>query len=301
VGGTAAAHYARHRVSLDDDHVVADLREKYDEVLAALEDTDGWITAFVEKPEAPEVIKRFKADGTLFDRHGIEVQGDKYLASMGIYVFKADVLLDTLEGDGDNDFGGEVIPKLLTKAKLAAYPFAGYWKDIGTIGAFHEAHMELVQEEAPFPFYEMGAPIYTHSRSLPPSRIIGSEITDSMVSEGADITGATIRDSVIGVRGLVRPGSRLDRVVMLGADFYEGEQVLRLEGGIEQGLPGLGIGKDCDIERAIIDKNARVGDRVVIKPPTDYREVREKSYWIRDGICVVPKGAVIPSDTRISG
>jgi len=259
----------------------------------------GEVLEFVEKPDDPAVLDNFKAPPAFFKARGLEIRDDRYLASMGIYTFDTDVLREDLEDRERTDFGHDVIPAAVGRRKLMAYPFAGHWEDIGTIDAFFEANISLAQPRPPFALYHAGWPIYTRTRSLPPSRIIGSEIRDSLVVEGSDISGAVISDSIVGVRSNIREGSRLDHVVMNGSDFFEGEEMAGpRRGGADQD-PILGIGRYCVIERAIIDKNARIGDGVVIKAQPRDREVREDHYWIRDGITIIQRSAVIPSGTEI--
>ncbi|HOI11657.1 MAG TPA: glucose-1-phosphate adenylyltransferase, partial [Myxococcota bacterium] len=162
------------------------------------------------------------------------------------------------------------------------------------IRSFFDAHMAMVQPNPPFALYEPGWPIYTRTRALPPARILESEIHNSLVAEGADITGASIHDSIIGLRSVVRPGARLTRVVMQGADYYAGEEPIGAAAMADAGVPPLGIGEGAIIEQAIIDKNARIGRGVVIAPKAADAEFEGTNYWVRDGITVIPKGAVIP-------
>ena len=258
-------------------------------------DDGGRITEFTEKPKDPAIIDQFRAQEALFKQHGIEVQGDKYLASMGIYVFKPEVLKKLLKDPAMTDFGKEVIPEAIGSHKVVAYPFDGYWRDIGTIAAFFDSNLELVDSHAEFNLYQGGWPFFTRTRNLPPSSIIEADLTDTIVAEGSKIVGATINHSVLGIRSRVRRGSVLKNVVMQGNDFYEGEQRLADQKQMEG--PGLGVGKDCRIERCIIDKNARIGDNVTIGPKTDVSEYEDDMIWVRDGITVVPKGKVIPSGT----
>ncbi len=259
---------------------------------------DGEVQEFREKPKEEEEVNRFKAPVPLFERRGINIEGERFLASMGIYVFKPGVLQELLSNTEFTDFGHDVIPAAIKPLKVMAYPFNDYWMDIGTITSFFDANIELAQPEPPFSLYSPKQPIYTRSRSLPPSRIIRSEIRDSLVVEGSDVTGAFISDSIVGVRSIIKRGTVLRDVVMLGADFYEGEEVLstELEG---DNIPELGIGRSCVIERAILDKNVRIGDNVVIRARPEVKEYKGKKHWIRDGITIVPKGTVIPSGTTI--
>jgi len=259
---------------------------------------DGEIKEFVEKPTDEAVINAYKAPTKLFEDRGIQLNGERFLASMGIYVFKQGVLGELLKNKEHTDFGHDVIPSALANCKVMAYPFNGHWMDIGTITSFFEANIALAQPEPPFSLYSPKQPIYTRSRSLPPSRIIRSEIRDSLVVEGSDVTGAFISDSIVGVRSIIKRGTVLRDVVMLGADFYENEEVLTVEDS-DEGLPELGIGRSCVIERAILDKNVRIGDNVVIRARPDVKEFKGDLHWIIDGITIIPKGTVIPPGTTI--
>lgn len=261
-------------------------------------DSAGRVQEFVEKPQDPDLLDRFRAPADLLESRGLSLPSDRYLGSMGVYVFQPDVLSDLL-CIPHTDFGREVIPSSITRYKVMAYPFTGYWQDIGTIGSFFQANIDLAQADPPFSLYSPRWPFYTRSRSLPPSRVIHSDIRDSLIVEGSDINGAHITDSIVGVRSSVRQETFLKDVVMLGADFYEGEQVLYGGEPPGPGTPPLGIGRACTIERAIIDKNARIGDRVCIRSQLGQPDFEGDTYWIRDGITIVKKGAVIPPKTEI--
>ena len=262
-------------------------------------DGTGRVTEFVEKPKDDAVIDRFKAPRDLFSACGLEVEGDKYLGSMGIYVFEPDVLKALLKDTDKTDFGGEVIPGAIAGQKVMAFPFNGYWRDIGTIRSFFESNLELVAKNPEFNLYEGGWPFYTRSRSLPPSRIVDSEINDAIIVEGSSVTGATINNSMVGIRGRVDEGSVLKDVIFMGSDFYEGEQSLADSETRSDACPPLGIGRNCNIERCIIDKNVRIGDNVTIKAQPDVMEYEGERRWIRDGITVIPKGTVIQSGTEL--
>ena len=264
-------------------------------------DERGVIQEFVEKPHDPKIIERFVAPGKIFESAGLLYDSERYLASMGIYVFKSGILKEVLQDASKTDFGKDIIPSSIKKYKILAYPFAGYWQDIGTIRSYFDANISLVKSESPFHLYEPNWPIYTRTRSLPPSRVIRSEIRDSLLVEGSDIIGASIIESIIGMRAKVGKGTQLKEVVMLGADFFESEQVLTRQVRLKKNnLPPLGIGRNCVIERAIIDKNARIGDGVIIRTNPDIDDFKGENYWIKDGIVIIPKGAVIPSKTKIS-
>ena len=197
------------------------------------------------------------------------------------------------------NFGTGVFEWAMEHCRVMAYPFSGYWRDIGTVEAFFEANIALAQPHTPFELYAPGWPIYTRCRPLPPSRVIGSEIRDSLLSEGSQITNARVFDSIVGVRSVIGKDTSLNQVVLLGEDFYEGEQVLMSQdpAGVEG--PPIGIGRACTIERAIIDKNVRIGDGVVIRKKPRKEVLQTEQYWCRDGITVIPKGTVIPSGTEI--
>lgn len=258
-------------------------------------DSQGQVVEFVEKPTEPAVIDRFKAPEQLFAAHGIQVEGDKYLASMGIYVFNPRVLRELLKDEAKTDFGKEVIPDSIAGHKVMAYPFNGYWRDIGTIGAFFESNLELVRKDPEFNLYHGGWPFYTRTRSLPPSSIINSEINNSLVVEGSHVVGATISNCVLGIRSRVGEGSVLTDVVLQGNDYYDGEHSL-FDENKDDGI-GLGIGKNCRLERCILDKNVRIGNDVIIRAHPDVSNFEGPYCWIRDGITVVPKGTMIPSGT----
>ena len=218
---------------------------------------------------------------------------------MGVYVFNSDVLIQALADSRQTDFGKEIIPSTMGRFRVMAFPFLGYWKDIGTISTFFEENISLTRMQPPFQLYSPRWPIYTRARALPPVRVIESEIRNSLLVEGSDIVGAKIADSVVGMRSIIQQGTTLREVVMLGADYYEGEEFLTRGEPSDQSLPPLGIGKDCLIERAIIDKNARIGDRVVIRARPQVKDFEGRNHWIRDGITIIPQGAVISSGVEI--
>jgi glucose-1-phosphate adenylyltransferase len=261
--------------------------------------SDGRVTEFVEKPTDPEVVKNFKADPSMFKARGMELGDDRYLASMGIYVFEPKVLRDLLADESNTDFGKEVIPQAIDKQKVMAYPFNGYWRDIGTIDSFFHANLDLTSCEPEFNLYQGTWPFHTRTRSLPPSRIVESEIIDSLVVEGSTITGAKITNSIVGIRARIDRGSVLKDCILMGSDFYEGEQKLGDNAWHASNIPPLGVGKNCRLERCIVDKNARIGDGVIIKPHPDVTEYTGDRRWIRDGITIIPKGVIIEPGTEL--
>jgi len=274
-------------------------REEAPEMGLIRVDASGAVKEFVEKPKDPEVIDRFRAPVELFESNKLTFDSERFLASMGIYVFHSDVLVQSLSDSAHADFGKEIIPRALSRFRVLAYPFAGYWRDIGTIRTFFEENIALAHKEAPFQLYSPGWPIYTRARPLPPARVVESEIRDTLLAEGSDIVGARISDSVVGTRSVISQDTCLKEVVMLGSDFYEGEELLTGWEPSNKEMPPLGIGKNCYIERAIIDKNVRIGDGVVIRSKSDMKDFQGKNHWIRDGITVIPKGTVLPSGTEL--
>ncbi len=260
-------------------------------------DNYSQVKEFVEKPKDPIIIQNFKAPLDLFASQGFAIDSDKYLASMGIYVFEPHVLNSLLKDTTKNDFGHDIIPTAIKYYRTMAYPFFGYWKDIGTISSYFDANISLAQSEPPFYLYWPRWPFFTCNRSLPPTRIVRSEIRDSLLVEGSDINGAHIADSIIGVRSIIREGSCLNDVVLLGADFYDGEQNLNNQGNAD--APTMGIGRNCIIERAIIDKNVHIGDGVIISAKKNSKDIQKDNHWVREGITIIPEGAVIPPGTEI--
>jgi glucose-1-phosphate adenylyltransferase len=261
-------------------------------------DSRRHVQRFVEKPQDDETIDAFRVEPRLFEPSA-PIGGEAFLGSMGLYVFKPEVLARALEGASAVDFGTGIFQSAIGKYKVMAYPFSGYWRDIGTVEAFFEANLALTRPQPPFTLYAPGWPIYTRTRPLSPNRVVGSEIRDSLLAEGAYLNHAHIVDSVIGLRSIVGEGSSLRKVVLFGADFYEGERLLTAQGADGGGEPSMGIGRDCSIECAIIDKNVRIGDNVVISEKRDGQESEGEFHWVRDGVTIIPKGTVIPSGTRI--
>jgi glucose-1-phosphate adenylyltransferase len=252
-------------------------------------DEDGRITAFQEKPRDPEALARLES------RPG---RSKPYLASMGLYLFRMDVMTRLLEEDGGNDFGRNIIPAAIeAQGNVYAYPFEGYWEDIGTVATFYEANLALTQPDPAFDFYDPNEPIYTRCRFLPASRIDGCQVERAVVAEGCKLYNAEIEECVIGLRSIVLPGADLRRVVMMGADFYETD--VQKAKNRELGQPNVGIGENAHIERAIIDKNARIGRGVAIRSHQGERDRDEELYSIRDGIVVIPKDTTLPEGMAI--
>ncbi len=261
-------------------------------------DEQSRITRFVEKPKEPEVQDSLRLPRDWYARLGIQGEEEFFLASMGIYVFNRDVLLHLLDNTL-TDFGKHIIPGAIKTHKVFSYIFQGYWEDIGTIRNFFEANLDLVQELPSFNFFDMSAPIFTRPRFLPGSKINGAVIDHALIADGCIINRAQIAHAIVGVRSLVDLGSSLHRVVMLGCDFFESDQ--SIQDNSAAGRPRIGIGKNTRVENAIIDKNARIGDNCVITPAgkPENMDGPNGMFFIRDGIVIIPKSAIVPHGTTI--
>lgn len=249
-------------------------------------DKAGQITAFEEKPDAARLtaIGRSAPAGSTFARTHTDKSDMPFIASMGIYVFSRDVLLDLITNTPGIDFGKELIPASLGSHRVHAYFHRGYWADVGTVRAFYDANLALTTRPAPFSFFDPKRPIYTRPRFLPGARIDDSRIDRAIIADGCDLEACTIEESVVGIRLSVRPGSTITRSVLLGADFYE-----------EPGLHdvALGIGRNVVLDGVIVDKNARIADNVRLVNDAGVDEADRDGYYIRSGVIVVPKGAVV--------
>jgi glucose-1-phosphate adenylyltransferase len=259
-------------------------------------DGEERITRFVEKPEEDSLIETLKMDGSIRSKLGIYGGDDLLLASMGIYVFNRDVLDKALAGK-HVDFGKHIIPNLISTGSVFSYVYQGYWEDIGTIKAFYDANLDLVNEIPKFNFFDTRAPIYTHARYLPASKIVRGHIERAAIADGCIIVDAHIEHSIIGIRSRIETGAVIKNSILMGLDDYETEE--EIQAGNAGGLPPLGIGRNTHIERAIIDKNARIGDNVRISPEGKPENYDGDNFNIRDGIVVVPKGGIIHSGTII--
>src|SRR5712692_8641623 len=261
-------------------------------------DETGRVIEFSEKPKG-EALDLMKVDTTTLGLSPEQAATRPFLASMGIYVFRKDVLRQLLleEMPAAVDFGREIIPETLARYNVQAHLFDGYWEDIGTIGAFYRANIEMTLPLPPFNVFDAEAPMYTRPRYLPGSKLLDCHIQSSIITEGCIINGATITDSIIGIRSRIEHGSRLDGVLMMGDDFYQNLDELQKD--INRGYPRIGVGPNCVIRRAIIDKNARIGAGVQILNDAREKVLDGEGYFIRDGIVIVPKTGVIPDGTVI--
>ena len=255
-------------------------------------DAQRRVVRFEEKPKEAALLDQLHIPKELLLELGRGAKEELFQASMGIYIFNREVLVAALDNDFV-DFGKHIIPTMIEKSRVHSYIFQGYWEDIGTIRAFFESNLGLTAPVPEFNFFDTVAPIYTHARFLPGSKINGAIIKQAIISDGCIIDDAHIEKAVIGVRSYIKGGTTIRNSIVMGADFYEVDMVNR--GTATE----LGIGWNCVIDHAIIDKNARIGDGVVITPDGKPENFDGPNYYIRDGIVVVPKGGVIPEGTWI--
>lgn len=257
---------------------------------------DRRIMRFVEKPTDPAVLDSLRLPVEWYSKLGVEGERESFLASMGIYIFNRQLVRELLDNPLP-DFGKHIIPHAISSRRVYSYIFQGYWEDIGTIRSFFEANLDLVSELPRFNFFDMSAPIFSRPRYLPGSKINGAQIDHAVISDGCIINQARITSSIAGLRTVVGAGTELNRAVILGSDFYESqESVLRHEA---EGKPRIGIGMNCKIDNAIIDKNARIGNNVTISSADKPDKLDHELYYVRDGIVIIPKNAVIPHGTVI--
>jgi glucose-1-phosphate adenylyltransferase len=249
---------------------------------------DRRITRFVEKPAEEAVLREMKMDRELLGTIDLNEDEELFQASMGIYVFNRKVLIECLENDLV-DFGNHIIPQSIKDRHISAFIFKGYWEDIGTIRAFYEANLDLTDIVPEYSFFEPESPIYTHPRFLPGSKINGATLRQAIISDGCIISDAHLERCVVGIRSIIQSGATIRNSIIMGADYFEHNRPR------DSGQPPIGIGRNCVIDRAIIDKNARIADGVVITPEGKPPNFDGDNYFIRDGIVVVPKNAVIPA------
>jgi glucose-1-phosphate adenylyltransferase len=262
-------------------------------------DEAGEIVEFKEKPKGDD-LEAMRVDTTRFGLTAAESETRPYLASMGIYVFNYNRLVEMLKNDTSwVDFGREIIPAAIENYNVQAHLFKGYWEDIGTIRAFYEANLDLASPLPKFNFFDTEAPIYTRSRYLPPSKIHDCDIDNSMISEGCILNGMYARNSIIGLRSRVDKGVRIEDSILMGADFFQSIEEIRND--IDQSRPHIGIGENSIIRRAIIDKNVRIGKDVKLLNLNgiENHDGENGCYYIREGIIIVPKNATVPDGTDI--
>ena len=258
--------------------------------------SDGRVEEFREKPKG-DALHQMRTDTAALGLTPEEAAKRPYVASMGIYLFKAGVLTDLLADASMIDFGYQVIPRAIEKYDVYGYLFDDYWEDLGTVEAFYKANMDLTGSDPHFDFHDMTAPIYTRPRFLPSTRIESCDIHESIIAEGSILRGARIINCVVGIRSRVAEEVELERVMMMGADFYEDEE--DFDYNRQLGIPNIGIGKGSVIHKAIIDKNAHIGENVRILNEERIQNFDGPGYYIRDGIVMVPKNGVVQPGTVV--
>ena len=260
-------------------------------------DANYRITRFIEKPAPQEDISALAIPQSIRTREELDIEGDAYLASMGIYIFSSAAMRKAVDNTF-TDFGSQIIPASIEGLKVSAYVFDDYWEDIGTVRSFYHANIGLASINPDFNLYLENAPIFTNRRDLPPSKINYSTISTSLAAEGSIITNANISNSIVGIRTIIESGASLDGVVCMGADYYETPESRAKND--EVGKPNIGIGRSCIIKRAIIDKNARIGENCRIGIDDIPRSDGDfEKFSIREGIIVIPKDAILPPGTVI--
>jgi glucose-1-phosphate adenylyltransferase len=260
----------------------------------------GRIIDFSEKPEGEE-LKTMQVDTSNMGLSPEEAKKKPYIASMGIYVFSKEALVNLVNNNPEQtDFGKEIIPGAINDYNMQAFLFNDYWEDIGTIEAFYDANLALTQQPQPaFSFYDEKAPIYTRSRYLPPTKLLDCQVTESIIGEGCILKECQVSHSVLGIRSRIEAGCKIEDSLIMGSDFYE--PFTERQSGLQKGGIPLGIGADTTIRRAIVDKNARIGRdvRIINKDRVEEAQREDEGFYIRSGIVVVLKNAVIPDGTVI--
>jgi len=249
------------------------------------------VVNFVEKPRDRGVLGELAMSERTLQERQVDTER-RYLASMGIYVFRTEILAQALEDPSKVDFGKEVIPAAIQRRRVHTHFFKGYWEDIGTIRNFFAANLELASAAPPIHLFRESAPIYTRPRFLPGTQIARLEMRESIITDGCHIQEARIEESIVGIRSTIGRGVRISQTILMGADHYE-------EPDLDAATVPIGIGDHCQIERAIIDKNARIGNGVVIRNQSGVQHHDGPGYCIRDGIVIIPKNAVVPAGTVI--
>ena len=256
-------------------------------------DSDNFITSFIEKPNA-ELLPKWTSEVSPESK----AEGKNYLASMGIYIFNKDLLVELMTDKNTKDFGKEIIPQAIGKHKILSYQYEGYWTDIGNIDSFFEANLGLTDDIPKFNLFDNASKIYTRARVLPPSKITGASTIDrSIVTEGCIINGSKVEHSVIGIRSRIGSGSVISNSYLMGNDYYQSLEKMRTNA--ENNLISLGVGERCFINNTIVDKNCRIGNDVKLNGGQHLENCNTELYTIKDGIIVVKKGAIIPDGFEV--
>jgi glucose-1-phosphate adenylyltransferase len=259
-------------------------------------DGTGKILQFREKPTGG-TLNEMRTDTAAHGLNPRQAAQRPFLASMGIYLFRRSVLVDLLSDPAAIDFGHQVIPLAIERYNSYGHLFDGYWEDLGTVGAFYKANIDLTSSAPHFDFYDMSHPVYTHGRFLPPSRVERCNIHESVIAEGSFLQGASITSSIVGIRSVIGEDVVLDHTLVMGADYYEDDDHRAYNW--QMGIPNVGIGKGSIVRKAIIDKNAHIGRNVRILNEAGLQEHDGSGYYIRDGIVIVPKHGVLPDDAVV--
>lgn len=257
-------------------------------------DDSGQVRGFLEKPKTHEEMDIVKTDPAWIDGRGIPSNGRDLLASMGIYLFNRDVLVDLLSKSDYHDFGKEVFPMSMRTHNVQVHLFDGYWEDIGTIPSFFQANLDLTRPDAPFQFQDQDAPVYTHARFLPPTRCDGATVKHSLLADGCWIgEGSTVENSVIGLRCKIGKNAVIRNAVIMGADYYQTDDDLAAD--VAAGVPHVGIADGCVLDGVIIDKNVRIGAGAKIVTRPDLTQQDGSPAVIADGVVVLPKDGIVPA------
>jgi glucose-1-phosphate adenylyltransferase len=259
-------------------------------------DNNGRILQFREKPTG-DALREMRTDTERLGLGARQSAERPYVASMGIYLFRRDVLVSLLEDPTAIDFGHQVLPLAIDRYNCYGHLFDDYWEDLGTVGAFYKANINLTSSAPHFNFYDMSSPIYTHARFLPPSRIERCDVKESIIAEGSQLQGASMTGSIVGIRSVVGENVVLDHTLIMGADYYEDDEDRSYNW--QMGIPNVGIGKGSVLRKAIVDKNAHIGSNVRLLNEAGLQEFDGAGYYIRDGIIIVPKHGVVPDDTVV--
>lgn len=256
-------------------------------------DSENFITSFIEKPAA-ELLPQWESEVS----DEMKEEGKHYLASMGIYIFNRELLVELMKNPETKDFGKEIIPQAIGKQKILSYQYEGYWTDIGNIDSFFEANLGLTDDIPKFNLFDNSSKIYTRARVLPPSKITGASTIDkSVVAEGCIINGTSIEHSVIGIRSRIGFGSTIVNSYLMGNDYYQNLEEIRLN--IVHDIINIGIGERCFINNTIVDKNCRIGNDVRLNGGKHLEDTNTKLYTVKNGIIVVKKGAIIPDGFEV--
>jgi glucose-1-phosphate adenylyltransferase len=259
-------------------------------------DSDTRITRFVEKPKEDAVLDGLALESATRNHLGLSENEGSHLASMGIYVFKREVLEECLANPSVTDFGKDVIPAAIQNLRVFSYVYRGYWEDIGTIRAFFDANLDLTEPFPKFNFYDAESPIYTRSRYLPASKVDNCRIDRATISDGCIMRECEVTRSIIGIRTRMDPGAVVKNSILMGADYYE--TLTDIENNARRGRPNIGVGPNSLIDGAIVDKNARIGANVVIRAEGK-ADTDGQIYHVRDGVVIIPKETIVPDGTVI--